>query len=119
MDHLQAIGIFVRIAESGSLSAAARATGRSLPAVSRTLVQLEEHLGVRLLQRTTRRTHLTEAGSRYLERCKRLLAELEEANATVADTGRSMSGPIAVTAPILFGQIHVAPIISEFLASSR
>jgi len=80
MDHLLAIGTFVRIAETGSLSAAARAAGRSLPAVSRSLIQLEKHLGGRLMLRTKRRTHLTEAGTRYLERCKRLLAELEEAS---------------------------------------
>jgi DNA-binding transcriptional LysR family regulator len=116
MDHLLAIGTFVRIAEIGSLSAAARATGRSLPAVSRSLAQLEDHLGVRLLHRTTRRTHLTEAGQRYLERCKRLLAELDEANASVSDLERSLVGPITMTAPILFGQMHVAPVVTEFLA---
>jgi DNA-binding transcriptional LysR family regulator len=115
MDHLLAIGTFVRIAETGSLSAAARATGRSLPAVSRSLAQLEGHLGVRLLHRTTRRTHLTEAGQRYLESCRRLLAELNEANASVSDLGSSLMGPITMTAPILFGQMHVAPIVMEFL----
>jgi DNA-binding transcriptional LysR family regulator len=119
MDHLLAIGTFVRIAETGSLSAAARAAGRSLPAVSRSLIQLEKHLGVRLLHRTTRRTHLTEAGTRYLERCKRLLAELEEANASVSEAERSLAGPITLTAPILFGQMHVAPVIAEFLAEHR
>lgn len=117
MDHLTAIGTFVRIAETGSLSAAARATERSLPAVSRSLAQLERHLGVRLLHRTTRRTHLTEAGQRYLERCKRLLAELDEANASVLDLERSLAGPITITAPILFGQIHVAPAVTEFLTT--
>jgi DNA-binding transcriptional LysR family regulator len=116
MDHLLAIGTFVRIAETGSLSAAARAAGRSLPAVSRSLALLEEHLGVRLMHRTTRRTHLTEAGQQYLQRCKRLLAELEEANASVSDLGRSLVGPITMTAPILFGQMHVAPIVMEFLS---
>jgi len=115
MDHLLAIGTFVRIGETGSLSAAARATGRSLPAVSRSLAQLEAHLGVRLLHRTTRRTHLTEAGQRYLERCKRLLAELDEANASVSDLEQSLAGPITISAPILFGQMHVAPVVTEFL----
>jgi DNA-binding transcriptional LysR family regulator len=119
MDHLLAIGTFVRIAETGSLSAAARASGRSLPAISRSLIQLEKHLGVRLLHRTTRRTHLTEAGTRYLERCKRLLAELEEANASVSEAERSLAGPITMTAPILFGQMHVAPVVAEFLSEHR
>jgi DNA-binding transcriptional LysR family regulator len=117
MDHLAAIGTFVRIAETGSLSAAARATRRSLPAVSRSLAQLEQHLGVRLLQRTTRRAHLTEAGQRYFERCKRLLAEFDEANASVSELQRSLAGPITITAPILFGQMHVAPVVTEFLAA--
>jgi DNA-binding transcriptional LysR family regulator len=117
VDHLAAIGTFVRIAETGSLSAAARATGRSLPAVSRSLAQLERHLGVRLLHRTTRRAHLTEAGQLYLERCKRLLAELDQANASVSDLQRSLAGPITITAPILFGQMHVAPVVTEFLAA--
>ena len=116
MFDLLALQTFVRIADSGSLSAAARAAGRSLPAVSRSLAQLEAALGVRLLHRTTRRIHLTDAGARYLERCRRILAELEEANASISDLGRPLAGPIALTAPILFGQKHVAAAVAEFLA---
>ena len=116
MPDLLALQTFVRIADSGSLSAAARAAGRSLPAVSRSLAQLEAALGVRLLHRTTRRIHLTDAGVRYLERCRRILAELEEANASISDLGRPLAGPITLTAPMLFGQKHVAPVVTEFLA---
>jgi len=115
MTDLLALQTFIRIADGGSLSAAARATGRSLPAVSRSLVQLEAGLGVRLLHRTTRRIHLTDAGAQYLERCRRILAELDEANASVSQLGISLAGPITVTAPVLFGQAHVAPVVAEFL----
>lgn len=116
MDNLLSILTFVRIADAGNLSAAARTMGRSLPAVSRSLVQLEEQLGVRLLHRTTRTTRLTEAGQHYLERCRRILAELDEANTSVSELGSSLAGPISMTAPILFGQKHVAPIVMDFLA---
>lgn len=115
MIDLLALQTFVRIADGGSLSAAARATGRSLPAISRSLVQLEADLGVRLLHRTTRRIHLTDAGAQYLERCRRILAEVEDANASVSNLDRSLAGPITLTAPILFGQLHIAPVVTEFL----
>jgi DNA-binding transcriptional LysR family regulator len=82
-------------------------------------VQLETGLGVRLLHRSTRRIHLTDAGTQYLERCRRILADLDEANASVSDLGRSLAGPITLTAPILFGHQHVAPVVTEFLASHR
>ena len=115
MTDLLALQTFVRIADGGSLSAAARATGRSLPAISRSLGQLEAELGVRLLHRTTRRLHLTDAGAQYLERCRRILAEVEEANASVSDLGRALAGPIMLTAPVLFGQMHIAPLVTEFI----
>ncbi len=115
MVDLLALQTFVRIADGGSLSAAARATGRSLPAISRSLVQLEAELGVRLIHRTTRRIHLTDAGAQYLERCRRILAEVDEAGASVSDLGRNLAGPIVLTAPVLFGQLHIAPVATEFL----
>lgn len=117
MADFLALQTFVRIADSGSLSAAARATGRSLPAVSRSLAQLESELGVRLLHRTTRSIHLTDAGAQYLERCRRILADLDEANASISDAVRALAGPITLTAPILFGHKHAAPVITEFLAA--
>lgn len=117
MDNLLSILTFVRIADAGNLSAAARTMGRSLPAVSRSLIQLEAHLGVRLFHRSTRTTRLTEAGQQYLERCRRILAELDEANASVSELGSSLAGPISMTAPILFGQKYVTPLVMEFLAS--
>lgn len=117
MDNLLAILTFVRIADAGNLSAAARAMGRSLPAVSRSLIQLEAQLGVRLFHRSTRTTRLTEAGQQYLERCRRILAELDEANASVSELGTSLAGPISMTAPILFGQKYVAPVAMELMAN--
>ena len=106
---------FVRIADIGSLSAAARTTNPSLPAVSRSLALLEAELGVRLLQRTTRHLHLTDAGAQYLEHCRRILAQIDEANASVSNLGRALAGPISLTAPVLFGQLHVAAVVTEFL----
>jgi len=79
MDKLQAMSVFVQIAERGSLTAAAEALGKSLPSVVRTLAALEGSLGARLLNRTTRRIALTEEGRIYLERCRRILSEIEEA----------------------------------------
>jgi DNA-binding transcriptional LysR family regulator len=78
-------------------------------------VQLESDLGVRLLHRTTRRIHLTDAGVQYLERCRRILAEVDDAQASVANLGRALAGPITLAAPVLFGQMHIAPAVTEFL----
>ncbi len=107
---------FVRIVEAGSLSAAARAMDRSLPAVCRSLAQLEERLGARLLNRTTRRIGLTDAGARFYERCRRIAAELEEAEAGVTAQRLEPQGALAITAPLLFGRMHVAPAVTTLLA---
>ena len=115
MDKLRAMAAFVAISERGSLTAAADALGTSLPAVVRLLATLEKALGVRLLNRTTRRTALTEEGRDYLERCRRVLAEIEEAEAAISARQRDPSGKLAITAPVLFGRIHVTPLVSEFL----
>lgn len=107
---------FVEIADRGSLTAAGEALGRSLPTVVRTLAALERELGVVLLRRTTRRMSLTEEGRVYLERCRRLLADLDEME-TLVGSGRSEPrGTLRVTASVLFGQLHVAPAVRAFLA---
>jgi DNA-binding transcriptional LysR family regulator len=106
---------FARIVEGGSLSAGARAVGKSLPAVCRSLAQLEKRLGERLLHRTTRRIALTEAGMEFYERCRRIAAEIEEAEAAVSARKMEPQGVLAVTAPLLFGRMHVAPVVVEFL----
>lgn len=107
--------LFVSVGEAGSLSAAARRLRTPLPTLSRKLAQLEAHLGVRLVTRTTRRFVLTEAGVRYLEACRRLLAEVDEAERLAAGEYDAPRGRLLVTAPIVFGRLHVLPIALEFL----
>lgn len=115
MDTLMAMRTFVEIVERGSLTAAAQAQARSLPTVVRTLASLERRLGARLLRRTTRRMSLTAEGRDYLERCRRILADIEEAELAVARGQHEPQGEIRVTAPALFGQMHVAPLVTAFL----
>ena len=115
MDKLQALQTFVAIVERGSLTAAAEALDSSLPAVVRTLAALESQLGVRLLNRTTRRLSLTEVGRQYLERARLILAELDEADRSLGASQTEPSGTLRVTAPVLFGQYHVAPVVTRFV----
>ena len=116
MDQLQGMRVFARVADLGSFARAANDLDMSRAMASSYVAQLEKHLGTRLLHRTTRKVTVSPEGAVYLERCKRLLAELDEANASVSDLERSLVGPITMTAPILFGQMHVAPVVTEFLA---
>src|SRR5213596_1900344 len=115
MDKLKAMQTFVRIADAGSLTAAARALDSSLPAVLRSLAGLETHLGVRLLNRTTRRMSLTEEGRHYLDSCRQVLAAVESAETTLSDEAVEPSGQLAITAPVLFGQMYVAPAVTRFV----
>jgi DNA-binding transcriptional LysR family regulator len=114
MDKLAAMRAFVAIVDAGSLSAAAEALDRAPPTMVRTLAALEETLGVRLLTRTTRRMSLTEEGRVYLDRCRRILAAVEEAEEAVLARDTEPRGEIRATAPLLFGQLHVAPAIAAF-----
>lgn len=115
MDKLLAMRSFVAIVDHGSLTAAATALDRSLPTMVRTLAALEESLGTRLLRRTTRRMSLTAEGQGYVERCRRILGDIEEAEASVTRGQIEPRGQIRMTAPVLFGQMHVAPPLTEFL----
>lgn len=115
MDKLKAMYTFAAIAEHGSLTAAARELGGSLPAVVRSLAALERELGVRLFNRTTRRIALTEDGRQYLERCRQVLAAIDDAERSLRGDAKTPSGRLTVTAPVLFGQLHVAPAINRFL----
>jgi DNA-binding transcriptional LysR family regulator len=112
MDRLDAMRLFVAIGDAGSLSAAARTLKVPLPTVSRKLALLEEHLGVRLVVRTTRKFVLTDPGRTYLESCRRLLAEIEDAERMAAGEYDAPRGRLYVTAPIVFGRLHVLPIAS-------
>jgi DNA-binding transcriptional LysR family regulator len=118
-DRVASMQTFVRAVDGGSLSAAARALGKSLAAVSRTVTQLEERLGVRLLHRSTRKLTLTEAGTSYYDSAKRLLAEIEEAELSLGGRIAAPRGTLTVTAPLLFGRLHVAPVITEMLEGNR
>ena len=115
MDRLDALTIFVAVAEQGSFVAGARRLGRSPAAVSRAVAALEDRLGARLLNRTTRAMALTDEGARYLDSARRLLAELEDLEAGAAGEGGVPRGTLAVTAPVLFGRLHVLPVALDFL----
>jgi len=115
MDKFQAMTAFVRIVEKGSLTAAAVALDTSLPSMVRTLAALERHLGIRLLNRTTRRIHLTDEGAQYLERCRIILSEVQETEAELASRRIELQGRLTVTASVLFGRRYIAPIVSEFV----
>jgi DNA-binding transcriptional LysR family regulator len=115
VDKLLAMTTFVRIVEKGSLTAAANAFNTSLPTVVRTLAALERELGVSLLNRTTRRIHLTDEGARYLEHCRVILSEVQDAEAKLSSTQAKPQGRLTVTASVSFGRRYVAPIVSEFV----
>ncbi len=115
MDKLNAMETFVAIVEEKSLTAAARRLDRALPTVVRTLSLLEEELGVRLLQRTTRRQSLTPEGRAYLSRCRQILSDVASAEAEIARSDTKLEGPIRMTAPALFGSLVVTPLIAEFM----
>ena len=115
MDKLHSMEVFVQIAERGSLTAAAEAIGKSLPSVVRTLGSLEESLQVRLFNRTTRRIALTEEGRLYLDQCRKILADIQETERALGQHQSEPSGMITVTAPVRFGEMHVAPAVARFL----
>jgi DNA-binding transcriptional LysR family regulator len=115
MDKLRAMRTFVAIADAGSLTAAARVLESSLPAVVRSLAALEEELGTRLFNRTTRRSALTEAGRHYLERCREVQSLVEEAEAELHVEQTELRGRLVVTAPVLFGERHVASGVTAFV----
>lgn len=115
MDKLKAMHTFVQIADQGSLTAAAGALGSSLPAVVRALAALELQLGVRLFNRTTRRISLTEEGRHYLERCRHVLAAVDDAESVLTREAAEPRGLLSITAPVLFGQMHVAPAVTRFV----
>jgi DNA-binding transcriptional LysR family regulator len=115
VDKFKAMQTFVRIADEGSLTAAARAMGSSLPAVVRSLASYEVELGVRLFNRTTRRISLTEEGKQHLENCRQVLAALEESEAALSAVSAEPAGHLTITAPVLFGQMWIAPAVTRFV----
>ena len=114
MDKLKAFESFVSVATKGSLTAAAKAEGVAPAIMGRRLDALEEHLGVKLMIRTTRRISLTHEGSAFLEDCQRLLADVANAEAGVSAGGVKATGHLRITAPAGFGRCHVAPLVPLF-----
>jgi DNA-binding transcriptional LysR family regulator len=113
------ISTFVDVVARGSLSASARAEGIAPAMIGRRLDALEARLGVKLLQRTTRKLVLTNEGAAFLEDCQRILGELEEAENAVAERSAKATGHLLVSAPAGFGRQHVAPLLPSFLAEHR
>ena len=115
MDRIEAMSVLLAAVETGSLSAAGRMLGMPLPTVSRKVSELESHLKTRLLHRSTRRLTLTDSGRAYVEACKRILGDVEEAERAAAGEYSAPKGELVVTAPIVYGRIHVVPVAAEFL----
>ena len=116
MDKLDSMAVLLAVVEAGSLSAAARHLAMPLATVSRKVAALEAHLKTRLLHRTTRHLALTEAGSAYVAACRRILDEIGEAERTATGEYATPKGELTVTAPMMFGRLHIVPVVAEFLA---
>src|SRR5436190_4371274 len=115
MDRLESMRVLVTAAETGSLSAAGRRRRIPLATVSRKVSELESHLRTRLLTRTRRGLTLTEAGRSYVAACKRILEEVGEAERTASGEYSAPRGDLIITAPIVFGRLHVLPVVTAFL----
>jgi len=115
MDKLRAMEAFVRIVDRGSLTAAAESLRTSLPSVVRTLASLEAALDTRLINRTTRRIALTDEGRDYYARCQRVLADIDDAEAALSARRIVPKGRLRLTAPVTFGRMHVAPVVTDFI----
>lgn len=115
MDQLRALRTFIAVAEQASFVAAARRLRTSPTTITRTIAALEQSLGAPLLVRTTRSVRLTEEGASFLNRCRAGLAEIDGAFATMRGTGDDPRGTLTVTAPVMFGRMHILPIVTELL----
>jgi DNA-binding transcriptional LysR family regulator len=115
MDRLEAMSIFLTVVEAGSLSAAARRLHAPLATVSRKVSDLESHLRTKLFNRSSRKLVLTEAGSSYVAACKRILADVTEAEHAASGEYAAPTGELTVTAPVDLGRVHLIPILAEFL----
>jgi len=116
MDRLEAMSILLAAVETGSLSAAGRRLGIPLPTVSRKISELESHLNARLLTRSTRKLLLTDAGSSYVAACRSILEQVGQAERAVSGEFSRPRGELFITAPIVFGRLHIIPTVSDFLA---
>ncbi len=115
MDRIDAMQAFVAVADLQGFAPAARKLGLSASNVTRLIAALEQRLGARLLQRTTRQVALTDAGARYLERARRILADVEEAEGSARDERTRPGGRLVISAPIGFGRLHVSAVVTAYL----
>jgi DNA-binding transcriptional LysR family regulator len=115
MARLEAMQVFVKAADTSNFTEAARLLNMSPPAVTRAIASLEEQIGTRLFTRTTRSVKLTEAGARYVEDCRRILADVEAAEAAAAGSYARPTGTLSVTASVLFGQEFLVPVMTDYL----
>ena len=115
MDRLDAVSTYLAVVDTGGFAPAARKLKVSPPMVTRAVAELEQRLGVRLLTRTTRVVRVTEAGARYAEDCRRILAEVHEAEQAATGAHGTPRGLLTITAPALFGRMFITPVVTEFL----
>lgn len=115
MDRLEAMDVLLQVVAQGNLSAAGRKLGVPLTTISRKIADLEGHLGARLLVRSNRHVTLTEAGQAYVAACKRILADVTEAEQAASGAFSAARGDLDITAPLVFGRLHVLPVVTEFL----
>src|SRR6266478_5430645 len=115
MDRIDAMQAFVAVADLQGFAPAARKLGMSPSGVTRLIAALEDRIGARLLQRTTRQVALTDVGARYLERVRRILGDVDEAEAAAEGERSRPSGRLVVSAPVGFGRLHVSPVMSAYL----
>lgn len=115
MDRFHLMTVFVAVVDANGFAGAARKLAISPPAVTRAINELESHLGLRLLTRTTRTVRVTDAGERYVKDCRRILAEIAEADESVTGQHGAPRGRLTITAPVLFGGMYVTPIVTEYL----
>ena len=115
MGHLRGMAVFVAVAKHASFSGAAVSLGMSRPAVTRAIAALEDRVGAQLILRTTRSLALTQAGDRYLEDAQRILRAVDEASAAARGSYSAPEGLLTLTAPVMFGRLHVMPVLRAFL----
>ena len=115
MDRLDAMAVLLCVTQTGSLSAASRTLGMPLATVSRKISDLEAHLKTRLLIRSSRRVSLTDAGRGYIEASRLILEQVEQAERAAAGEYTTPRGDMTMTAPVVFGRLHVLPVVIEFL----
>jgi DNA-binding transcriptional LysR family regulator len=119
MDRFESMSAFIAVVEAGGFSAASRQLRMPLASVSRKVSELEDRLGVRLLTRSTRKVTMTESGQQFFQACRRILDELGEAERSASGEYRAPRGELVMTAPLVFGRLHIVPIVMEFLKAYR